>query len=64
MVEQWSEESWFGYRIVLGARNFGWREVHTGMFDVNLIRSGSVAIGMFTVAILLAGRCLTGRFIN
>ena len=41
-----------------------WREVHTGMFDVNLIRSGSVAIGMFTVAILLAGRCLTGRFIN
>ena len=41
-----------------------WREVHTGRFDANFVLSGSAAIGMFTVAILLAGRCLTGRFIN
>ena len=31
-----------------------WREVHTGRFDANFVLSGSAAIGMFTVAILLA----------
>ena len=38
------------------------RHVHSGMFKVNHVLSGSAAIGMFTVAILLAGRCHTGRF--
>ena len=30
------------------------RHVHSGMFIVNHVLSGSAAIGMFTVAILLA----------